>query len=163
MTFSLFNIRRHWFINDYPVVLTACNYFRCAVPSCPYCVLMKRVVIDGRPTFQFDRVVFSQHCHAFEGNKRSQTKDLIEHELRLISFGKDVDGLLREKHKEWQKQAAEDGKKQKEKLIKEKAAIDYACEHPMETGKQAEKASKNAMDRRAINMARKRKMEKEED
>ena len=124
---------------------------------------MKKVIVDGRETFAFDREVFSQHCHAFEKNKRHQTKDVVEFEMRLIAFKKDENDILLNKHKAWQKQAALDGKELKDKLIKQQAAIDYACEHPMETGKQAEKASKHAMDRRAINMARKRKMEKEDD
>ena len=51
----------------------------------------------------------------------------------------------------------------KEDLLNQKAAIDYACEFPMATGRQVELASEHAMDRRAINMARKRQMEKEDD
>lgn len=75
----------------------------------------------------------------------------------------DVDGAIEEKHKMWQQQATLEGQKMKKTLLDKDAAVDYACQHPTETGSQVEIASKHSMSKFAIDMARKRKMQKEED
>ena len=57
----------------------------------------------------------------------------------------------------------EKGHSRKKELIKEEKANEHASEHPDATGKQVEKKFKKAMTRFAIDMARKRKMEKDDD
>ena len=95
----VYNIGRHWFVDDFPISMSSHNIFRCSFPSCPYSVKMNESFVNGRQTFEVDHVIFSQHCHAFEGKKKSETKDIIEYELRLIGNEKDVDHVLEENTK----------------------------------------------------------------
>ena len=78
----------------------------------------------------------------------------------MIARGKDFGDIHLNKYKEWQEKATLYGKELKEKPVKEEAAIDSTCDRQMATGMQVQKASENAMHRPAINMERKRKMEK---
>ena len=163
MAFDVFKIRRRWFANDFPVYHSSHNYFRCVVPSCPFSLLMTPVVVNGRRTFQVERVVFPQHCHEFPENNKAETKAIVEAEIDRIKCGFDCDGALKKKHDQWQQQATKEGKKMKEELIKQEAAIEVACALPKATGREVALASKHAMTPRAVNVARKRKMEKRDD
>ena len=88
---------------------------------------------------------------------------MLEGEMDLIRMKLDVDDVIKGKHKMWQEQATAEGQEMKKKLLDKDAAVDYACQHPTETGREVEIASKRAMTRFAIAMARKRKMEKQDD
>ena len=79
-----------------------------------------------------------------------------------MKMGLDVDDVIKEKHKMWQEQATAEGQEMKKTLLDKDAAVDYACQHPTETGREVETASKHAMTKFAIDMARKRKMEKDD-
>ena len=81
----------------------------------------------------------------------------------MIKCGHDVGGILETKHRKWQQDAEDEGKRKKEKLLGEKAAIVFAVENPQETGGDVEKASDQALDRRNINMNKKRIMEENGD
>ena len=159
---EVFKIRRQWFIDDLPMTPYAHSFFRCACPSCPYSVAMNLVFVNGRRTYQVDHIVFDQHCHVFEKNKRRETKSIVQAEIDLIRCGLDVDNVLDEKHKRWQQEAEVDGQELKEKLLKQETAITMAVEHPDVSGRVIQNASDNALDKRAITMARKRKMEKDD-
>lgn len=63
------NIRGHWFVNVFPIIVSSHNYGRCFSRSCPFSVLLRDVVIDGSHSYEFDRPVFEQHCHVFKQKK----------------------------------------------------------------------------------------------
>ena len=144
---SVYVLSRHLFVDDFSIVKSSHNIFRCSVPSCPFRLRMNESFVNGHQTFEVDLIIFPQHCHVFKDKKRWETKDIVEHELVLIKQGKDVNNVLEKKHAEWQKQAVEEGKKRKEDLLNKKTAVDMASQFPMATGKQVEIASRHAMDR----------------
>ena len=161
MSFVVSKIRRHWFVNEFPVFRSSHTYFRCVVPCCPFSVLVNPVIVNGQPTFQVERVVFPQHCHQFPGNNKAETKAIVEAEIELIKARLDRGGVLKAKHDQWQQQATLEGQKMKEDLIAQEAAIEMACDFPKTSGREVAIASKHAMTPRAINMARKTKNGKE--
>ena len=163
MSLQVSVVRGRLFVDDFPVVISSHSYYRCSCRSCPYSLSINRVVGGGHATYKVDYVVFEQHCHAFEKNKRLQTKALLVSEKELIKSGLDEGGVLEQKHKLWQEQAAKEGKELEKRLLRQETAVAFAVENPTVSGSVVERASENALDKRAITMARKRKMEKEDD
>ena len=161
--FPVENVRNRWFVGDFPVIISSHTYARCANKSCPFSVLLSPNVVGGSMSFVVERVVFPQHCHAMDGTKRTVVKDFVLQEIKLVEQGRDQDGSLKKKHEEWQHQAQREGRKLKEELAEKEKAVNFAVAHPDVTGREIEDASKNAMTREAIDMARKRKMEKRND
>ena len=158
--FPVERVRSRWFVGDFPLIISSHDYARCSNRSCPFSVSFNRIVVDGSSTFVVGDVVFSQHCHAMDGIKRRIVKDFVLHEKMLIEKGRDKEDILKKKHAQWQSQAQEEGRKLKDELTKKENAVDFAVEHPDVTGREIEKASDRIMTREAIDMARKRKMEK---
>ena len=161
--FPVETVRNRWFVGDFPVIISSHTYARCANKSCPFTVLLSPNGVGGSMSFVMERVVFPQHCHAMDGTKRTVVKDFVLQEIKLVEQGRDQDGSLKKKHEEWQHQAQREGRKLKEELAEKEKAVNFAVAHPDVTGREVDDASKQAMPREAIDMARKRKMEKEDD
>ena len=83
--------------------------------------------------------------------------------MKRVQEGLDSDGSLTAKHASWQKRALEEGQILKKSLLEEEFAINFACDNLNMSGKDVEKECKFKMTRSAIDMARKRKIEKEGD
>ena len=161
MTHSVYQLRRRWFFDDFPVIISSSNYARCINESCPFRVVLRKIS-QAPPAYTFVRFVFEQHCHALS-TERPFTKDIVQAKIDLINAGLDEDQLLDTKHKQWQQQALEQGQKLKEQLLVEETAVTYAVEHPMLSGRAVEIECGFKMSREAIGMAKKRKMEDDDD
>ena len=72
----------------------------------------------------------------------------------------DDDGVLSKKHEKWQEEARKEGAALKKKLMDDVAITGYACQHPEISGKEVAKATKATKTKYAIDMARRRRMEK---
>ena len=155
--------RRCVFVGDFPVRLDTNNFYRCSVPSCPFCVLLRPSFVNGQKKYQLVKYVFSKHCHEPNGMSRKENKAMVQRELIIIRNGQDRGAVLEAKHDEWQQDAVKNGRDILKKLVKQERAIAFACEHPDATGREVEKKFKNVMTRFAIDVARKRKMERDDD
>ena len=93
---SVSHVRQHWFVDDFPVVLSSDDYMRCSFPSCPYSVKVRPG--ENGNSFVIDHFVFDQHCHVFSGKSRRKTKAFVQEEIKKMNEGLDRDGSLDEKH-----------------------------------------------------------------
>ena len=144
MSFSIYQLRNRWFVNDFPVILSSSNYARCVFPCCPFGVHLRKNVCDGKEAFVVHRVIFAFHCHDRQ-NTRVVNKGNFEYELTLIDEGLDVDGCLKKKHLEWQEQALRDAQEVKKGLFDKETAVIYACEHPKTSGREVEVESEHGV------------------
>ena len=53
--------RRYWFVGDFPDSISSNHYFYCSGPSCPFSVLLRPTLVDGKQSYEFVHHVFSQH------------------------------------------------------------------------------------------------------
>ena len=83
--------------------------------------------------------------------------------MDLIKERQDRDGSLQRRHDEWQAQARADAEEFKRELLDKETAVTYAVDHPMMSGREIEIECGFKMSREAIDMARKRKMEGDDD
>ena len=132
------------------------------VPTCPFSVRLRRTEPGRNNSFVFDEYIFRYHCYALP-NERAINKDIIQYEMDLIKERKNRDGNLQRRRDEWQEQALGDAIQFKRELLEKETAVTYAVDHPMMSDREVEIECGFKMSREAIDMARKRKMQSDDD
>ena len=159
---TLQKLFERWFYGPFYGHITSTGYFHCYEPSCPFSV--KVLLGDEGATSQpvAEYVVFGLHCHEFPDKTKRANKEMIHDELKVIDRGEDVGNVIAEKHRVWQERAKEAGLEVLKTLSGKDNIVDYACKRPRLSGRQVEENTGGQMTRFAIDMARHRRMKKQE-
>ena len=123
MTVFLSNARGRWFLDVYPGIVTSNLSFRCSEPSCSFSAFLKKDESGPNVAYTVERIVFPQHCHCMKTLRRRKTKSIIQRDLTVVENGLDDDGVLQEKHRQWQEEARQEGAALKKRLMDEAATI----------------------------------------
>ena len=118
---------------------------------------------NGEKTASVQKIVFDQHCHAYQQPRKAETRKIVEREIAHIREGSDVGGALAKKHRRWQQEAEREGEKLLKVRAKRALVVDYAIKHPDQSGREVEENTDGFLSRYGVDMARLREMKKQGD
>ena len=109
-----------------------------------------------------ENVVFGWHCHGHPENSKKANREMTEDESKIIDRGEDVEDEIANRHEAWKQKAKSESKKLYDELSERDDTVDYACQRPHLSGGQVEQNTGEKMTRFAIDMARMRRIKKED-